>query len=130
MVRSVRTLVLRWLVLALFVLATGTASLGHHGLAAGPVAPQPSDLAAFVLPDGSRPDLCLTGTEQSGDEKGHASVCDACLLSAAPGLPPTAIFALPVPIAAALSPTIAQDDLLHTPAHRHAPPRGPPVLIG
>ena len=44
-------------------------------------------LAAFALPDGSAPLICLTGeTPQTGGDPAGGLLCDACTLAAAPGL--------------------------------------------
>lgn len=62
-----------------------------HAPLAGTVAKPPVDLAAFVLPDGALPDLCVVTDGGSGDPPPHhvaASLCDPCLLTGAPGLPP------------------------------------------
>jgi hypothetical protein len=62
-----------------------------HAPVAGTVAKPVVDLAAFLLPDGSLPDLCIVADGGSGDPASNhlpASLCDACLLTGAPGLPP------------------------------------------
>ncbi|MEQ8305594.1 MAG: hypothetical protein RIA09_03455 [Hoeflea sp.] len=46
-----------------------------------------TDVVAFVLPDGSLPDICLTGGD--GEEHHDAFAgCEACRLVASAGLPP------------------------------------------
>lgn len=44
------------------------------------------DLAAFMLPDGSLPTICFDDGRSRGPAEARTSVCDACLLSSAPGL--------------------------------------------
>ncbi|MFN8721312.1 MAG: hypothetical protein ACK5YI_10815 [Rhodospirillales bacterium] len=62
-----------------------------HAPVAGTVAKPLVDLAAFLLPDGSLPDLCVVADGGSDDPAPYhaaAALCDVCLLSGAPGLPP------------------------------------------
>ncbi|WP_416798503.1 hypothetical protein [Ciceribacter azotifigens] len=51
--------------------------------------PSPQELAAYALPDGSLPDLCLPSTD--GDGNDHDTVigsgCEACIISASIILP-------------------------------------------
>lgn len=97
MLDRLRTSGLRPIVLALYALAMIGLGFAHQA----PVVPLDADaraeLAAFALPDGSTPDLCLTGDE-SGGGAAHAGVCDACLLTSAPGLGAVAAPVLPVPV--------------------------------
>ena len=88
------------------------------------------DLAEFVLPDGTIPDLCLTG--DGGDDRGsallHRHGCEACRLTALPDLLPPAgdLF---VPAEYHRLAFIRLDDAgppLNPPRYR-APPRAPPV---
>ncbi|MCO4317007.1 hypothetical protein M8997_007415 [Phyllobacterium sp. 21LDTY02-6] len=53
--------------------------------------PAPIDLAAYALPDGTLPTLCLTDQGSDDDHKSswHGTGCEACRLSAS--------FILPVP---------------------------------
>jgi hypothetical protein len=46
------------------------------------------DLSAYALPDGTIPELCLTSSGESGLPRAPhlGKVCDACLLTGAPGL--------------------------------------------
>ncbi|MFN8928364.1 MAG: hypothetical protein ACK5WM_22740 [Rhodospirillales bacterium] len=75
---------------AMLLLGVAHAPLAHAPLARAAAKPS-VDFAAFVLPDGSLPDLCVVADGGSGDPPPHhvaATLCDACLLTGAPGLPP------------------------------------------
>lgn len=61
---------------ALAMLCVGAAHLGADGQA--PV---------IALPDGTVLPICAVPAD-GGEESGSAGVCDACLISAGPGLPP------------------------------------------
>jgi hypothetical protein len=56
-------------------------------------APEPlpatvAEATAYILPDGSLPDLCLSGKQPDGQQHHRlAGQCDACLLTSSPGLP-------------------------------------------
>ena len=71
-----------WIV-ALYALAMATLGFAHKPVAATTLSAV--ELAAYALPDGTLPDLCLTGQshEPTAAIAGH---CDACALSHAPGL--------------------------------------------
>jgi hypothetical protein len=74
----------RQILLALYVLAMASLGFAHRPLALG----QAPDLSAYALPDGSLPEICRTGGAGSLPGKVHAgAACDACLMTAAPGLP-------------------------------------------
>lgn len=76
--------------LALYALAALTFSFAHKPLDL-PRAPDTIELAAYALPDGTLPVLCLA--KPDGDQGAPVHVheaCDACALSSAPGLPAAA----------------------------------------
>lgn len=84
------------------------------------------DVAEFILPDGTLPDLCLEG-EGSGEHSG-AGHCEACRIVSAAGLPvPMDLYLVnqvPVPVLLASR----QKDVAPRPALQPgASPRGPPV---
>lgn len=73
----------RQLLLALYVLAMSTLGFAHKPLQAS----EAQDLSAYALPDGTLPDLCLTGGGDGSKAPARASAtCQACLLISAPGL--------------------------------------------
>ena len=81
---------LRAAVATLYAVAMLLLGVAHAPLAWAAAKPS-VDFAAFVLPDGSLPDLCVVADGGSGDPPPHhvaATLCDACLLTGAPGLPP------------------------------------------
>lgn len=120
---SLTGLAVRCVVMAALVMA----AFAHRGAMAVPV---PAELAAYVLPDGSLPDICLTGdTNDTGHD--HASVaCEFCLIAGSAGLP--------APVADGIRydlPVARADGFLAAPAavvagffRAGTPVRGPPVL--
>lgn len=60
-------------------------------LAHRPLAPAEADLSAYALPDGTLPIICWSGAGQSNQPTSAKRICDACLLTAAPGLFPSLI---------------------------------------
>ena len=86
------------------------------------------DLAAFVLPDGSLPDLCLTG-EVDGANHSAATHCEACRIVSAVDLPSPVDGYVVTRWLAAVELAVPQDARLAYPALRPgASPRGPPSL--
>lgn len=88
----------RWrvAVAALYALAMLLVGFAHVPLATG--AERGPDLSAYALPDGTLPVFCATegtGTDQPAARHGP-QMCDACLVTAAPGLVPPHM-ALPAP---------------------------------
>jgi hypothetical protein len=79
-----QTAIRRW-VLALYALTA--AVLGFiHVVPPGYPAPAAIYTADHALPDGTLPTLCITGADKGGSEHLQQYICDACLLTAAPGL--------------------------------------------
>ena len=81
-----RSAAIRILAAGLYLFAGLVVGAGHR-----PLAIVSDPLAAYVLPDGSRPVLCLTDKlSPPGETDGSIQVehCDACRLASAPGLPP------------------------------------------
>lgn len=74
---------------ALQLLAAIVVGFAPHAVAGVRVGPDPAS-TAFVLPDGSRPSICGTDAPAGSDHAAAGSICAACLLAAAPGLPPPA----------------------------------------
>ncbi|MDF1632811.1 hypothetical protein [Mycoplana sp. MJR14] len=103
--------------------------LAHQPPAAAMVGDQRLDLAAYVLPDGTHADLCLSGDGSHDDEPMPAELCDACLIASAILLPaPADVSGQPLAIVlAVLAPPQAET------SHRrvfppNAAPRAPPLL--
>jgi hypothetical protein len=114
---------LRVAVAALYALALLVVGVVHRPLVVQPMAV--AIAAAYILPDGTIPDLCLDGHSGSGSERGRA-LCDACLLTAAPGLE-TAGAAMPAPSAHASTVSLAADGLEGGRSTYRATSRGPPT---
>lgn len=77
---------IRFWVTGFYLFAALIMGVGHR-----PLAITSDPLAAFVLPDGSRPVLCLTTKALAPGETDapvHVEHCDACSLASAPGLAP------------------------------------------
>lgn len=93
MVARRRTREARLLFAALYALAAVVLGFAHRM----PVSAA-EDLSAYLLPGQTVVDLCRDGDAAPSDPAHHAgrALCDACLLTAAPGLPPVSA-ALPTP---------------------------------
>lgn len=77
---------LKFVVIALYALAIVSLGFTHQTVSIAGYSP---DLSVYALPDGSLPDICA-GEMQTSDQQGipqNASkgLCDACLLTSAPG---------------------------------------------
>ncbi|MDH4411909.1 MAG: hypothetical protein QE484_01285 [Rhizobium sp.] len=88
-------------------------------------------MAAFVLPDGTLPELCLPGADADGKTKPHtiATDCEACRITATVMLPQPSD-AVGIRLAAAVEaelpkPTEAHYRQLFPPS---SAPRAPPIL--
>lgn len=57
----------------------------------------PEELSAYALPDGTLPVICTTGKDPTEAPRGHATICDACVLFCAPGLLVSATSAIGLP---------------------------------
>ncbi len=100
-----------------------------HRQMASALAASPVELAAYALPDGTLPTLCLP--DEAGGKSGKVldRDCEACRISAASALPDAPADAEPA--------ALAETDLIFadTPEAFHrldfppgAPPRGPPSV--
>lgn len=122
---DLRSRSLRLTLAALYALAMVVVGFAHRpvgGFAAAGIPAAQS--AAYVLPGGIVADLCATDAAAPVHDAG-TGVCDACLLTAAPGLVVAAAPALPGAAGPVLEPVPAGH--LADPAARFAPvSRGPP----
>jgi len=77
------------MLLALYVLAVATLGFAHKPISFFKVSGSAAtDLAAFAMPDGSLPEICRIGGAGTPSKTHHVGAsCEACLLTAAPGLP-------------------------------------------
>ncbi len=120
---------MRLLASALLALTTVIVGFAHRPLRLEPRG-YPIDVTAWVLPDGTLPELCHyddVGGHRHGSDA--AATCDACRLTDAPGLPTVAAFVLPAPTAIPLvrhrhGPAALAGSLLPAPSSRGPPPVG------
>lgn len=68
-----------------------------HRMPVAIASPSPQELAAYALPDGTMPVLCITQEDGSAHKQGSLAdkSCDACRLSASTDLPQPAVLAMP-----------------------------------
>lgn len=85
-----------------------------------------ADLAAYMLGDGTVPDLCLSGTDDASGRAGGVA-CDACLLTSAPGLGPVQVATLVPPVTAAAVVHVAEAPARAVISIFRPTSRGPPV---
>jgi hypothetical protein len=116
-------------VMAGYVLAMALVGFAHHGFAAAGSS-APLNLSAYALPDGSLPSICFDDAGRRNDRTAQHSVCDACLLTAGPGLAAAdAAASFAAPLASRVVVFIpAATNLAARPAHV-AHLRGPPVTV-
>ena len=120
-------------VVAAYVAAAILSAFAHHpashGLAA--LAEKAPDLTAYVLPDGTTPDVCLTSAEDpAAPEPGHGRVvCEACLFAASHLLPPVATDAISPPLIVLKSRVLFPTTLARQASVDRPRARAPPVLI-
>ena len=114
-------------VVALYALAMATLGFAHKPAAPVAGALSAIELAAYALPDGTLPDLCLTGHDQDGPQGAAAVHCDACALSHAPGLVPPAQIGLPAQASVRLVAWIDPAGQFSPALHGGPTSRGPPL---
>lgn len=108
---------------AALVVALGFA---HRPMAAPAV---PMEMAAYMLPDGTLPILCLPEHQHDPSGKDMGPRCEACRISAAillPAAPCDAIAVAPASERTAFAGTPERFHRLHFPPN--ALPRGPPAI--
>ncbi|WP_282606630.1 hypothetical protein [Pelagibius sp. Alg239-R121] len=97
MLKRLRHRYLRFAVCVMYTLAMALMINGHQApVAASSAAVSDIDLSGYALPDGSLPVLCLdaSGSLKSDDLVLVYGFCEACRLTAVPGLPTCAANAL------------------------------------
>lgn len=122
---------MRFVAAALLALTTVLVGFAHRPIVLGGTS---SGLAAYVLPDGSWPDLCHVdldvGTRDDGSgppaHGGFDGHCDACLLAGAPGLGAVAEIVLPVPVPIVIARTVVTAQVASGVLLRAPVSRGPP----
>jgi len=99
-------------------------------LAHRPLPSAGTELSAFTLPDGTLPVICWGGAGQSKQPTSAKPTCDACLLTAAPGLFPSLIVQVVPPARALiLADHIPQEIVRAFSANAATYPRGPPASL-
>ncbi|MGE6782282.1 hypothetical protein ACQKGL_07150 [Ensifer adhaerens] len=117
-----------WAARMLCALVLVLSSLAQQPAAAMPVAP---DMAAYVLPDGTLADLCLSDHADSGGKDGETCHgCQSCCL-VAPGALPTPYRLSAPPQLPAVQPSLPSGALVLVRAVRltDAGPRAPPSVF-
>ena len=121
---------IRVCVVLAYGLAVATLGFAHQPLRA---AADTRSLAEFVLPDGSMPTVCDANagrSDQGPDTPAISAVCDACLLTAACGAPPSRISAASGPrLAIAVTISIASYRVKGLGGGHVAHLRGPPIPL-
>jgi hypothetical protein len=122
MLRQVR---LKAVVVGLYALAMLMLGFAPHQV--GLVRAADAFLAAYALPDGSVPDLCLTSTGEPEEHGG--GTCEACRLTSAPGLVVVADgLAMPAETVLVRRVDAMTGLAIAAPVHGRAHPRGPPTI--
>ncbi|BBE70814.1 hypothetical protein [Oharaeibacter diazotrophicus] len=99
------------------------------GFAHRPLVLQPPEavVAALPLPDGTVPPICgKDGADPAADHHAGAALCDACLVTAAPGLPVAVPAVLAIDTAAVDLPPRRRRATAASLATGPPPARGPP----
>jgi len=119
-IRGVRDLAA--LAALVYALASILAGLSHR-----PPVAEPTSQIAWILPDGSAAVVCLGHEADKSTPHGGASgLCDACLITAAPGLPPVAAAVIATRAGILRVPRPAEYALPARPVVASASARGPP----
>lgn len=104
-------------------------ALAFAGLAHRPAMAMPSlEFAAYVLPDGTLPDICVDDAVHGRAKLVPAKVCEACRIGGAMLVPePSGLDGLPPLLGAARLPMPAGAVLVVRRERPGAPPRAPPL---
>lgn len=110
------------------VLALVLVAFAHRPAVAPASAPLAAELAAYVLPDGTVPDLCLPGEEDHGG--GLSGHCEFCRIAASVLLPapPSGVAAVLLHGGERLAAS-PQPSLPGAPRLEAASPRAPPISL-
>lgn len=114
-------------VVALYALAMATLGFAHKPVAPAAGSYSALEMAAYALPDGTPPDLCLTDHDRKGPQGAAAGHCDACALSHAPGLVPPAQAAMPAQVSTRIAGWIDPSGQFAPALQRGPTSRGPPL---
>lgn len=117
---------------ALYALALSLVAYAHKPLVleADAYSVSPTELAAYVLPDGSLPVLCLSGAPGGSTDGAVGATCDACLITSSPGLLVAPADSVACPSADDAEPEfpLSAQTLSNAPERIQAP-RAPPISL-
>ncbi|WP_346894255.1 hypothetical protein [uncultured Roseibium sp.] len=117
---------------ALYALALSLVAYAHKPLVFDATANSvsPAELAAYALPDGSLPVLCLSGSPGGSSDGAVGATCDACLITSSPGLLVAPIDSVGCPSTDDAGPEfpLSSQTLSNAPERLQAP-RAPPVSL-
>ncbi|MFZ2102575.1 MAG: hypothetical protein WAU86_18625 [Oricola sp.] len=93
--------------------------------------PEPFELARYVLPDGTLPEICTVDENGGGPAKHDHVVCDFCLIagSSHPAEPVAEALSRPLPLLLAVIVPVTTAPPVVTIELATASKRGPPVLF-
>lgn len=126
MSRTLRARYVRLIVAALYALAMVGWGMSH---ASASHQIERFDAAAYALPDGSIPILCLSSDDHDGTHGAGSRHCPACSLMAAPGLPASPNASVLSPLGVLSVAAFTERRVARIPAlPREVQQRGPPSL--
>ena len=113
---------------AIYIAASAMAGFSHAPIVTRDAAPA-IDLSAYVLPDGTVPVICINApADGDAPQAGGHRACDACLLTAAPGLCASPAEIAEIDVASIrISPPLVTADIRANAEFRPNAPRGPPA---
>ena len=120
----------RWAVCLRILCAVALLSVGFaHRPAMAANVPSAVELAQYVLPDGTMPDLCLDGMVDGKEKHATPIKCEACRIGSAMLLPAPADLAGAALAFRRVSALPLVEEALHSKRERPgSPPRAPPFL--
>ena len=120
----------RWAVCLRILCAVALLSVGFaHKPAFAVNEPSALELAQYVLPDGTLPDICLNGMVDGKEKHPAPFKCEACRIASGLLMPAPADLAGDLLAFRHVSPLPLAEEALHSKCERPgAPPRAPPFL--
>ncbi len=120
----------RWAVCLRILCAVALLSVGFaHRPAMAANVPSAVELAQYVLPDGTMPDLCLDGMVDGKEKHAAPLKCEACRIAGSLLMPsPADLAGVPLAFRSASPLPRAEEALPSRRERPGAPPRAPPVL--
>ena len=117
-----------WLVRLVCMAALVFVSFAHRPAQTATI--DPLELAAYMLPDGSLPDLCVTAIDEDGKSSHHVAPCEFCRIASTFALPlPTELSLANSPVDRAAAPRADIRPAVVASIHVWSqPPQGPPSI--